>query len=86
MAEISKLQLQGLQYPLYDFTSSGLTHTWDQPWDEPNSLRVGDLIIKKNYGLIRVDWKKRGPVVTLQSRGHNGALFAEEKIDFTKHQ
>ena len=86
MAEISKLQLPGLQYPLYDFTSSGLTHTWDRPWDEPNSLRVNDLIIKKNYGLIRIDWKKKGPVVTLQSRGHNRALYAEEKIDFTKHK
>jgi alkaline phosphatase D len=86
MAEISKFQLPGLKYPLYDLTSSGLTHTWSQPWVEANSLRVGDLIIEKNYGLINIDWKKKGPVVTLQARGNNGALFTEEKIDFTKYK
>lgn len=84
MAEISKLKLPGLKYPLYDFTSSGLTHTWEQPWEEQNSLRVGELIIKKNYGLIKVAWAKKGPLVTLEVRGNNGALYEQEIIDFTK--
>lgn len=83
IAEISRLTLPDVKYPVYDFTSSGLTHTWDQPWEEKNSLRVGDLVIRKNYGLIKVNWTKKGPVVTLQARGNHGALFAEEKIDFT---
>ncbi len=84
IAEISKLNLPGLPYPLYDFTSSGLTHTWSEVWVENNSLRVGELVIQKNYGLITVEWKKKGPVVTLQARGKNSAMFLEEKIDFGK--
>lgn len=84
MAEISKLNLTGLDYPLYDFTSSGLTHTWSTPWEEKNSLRVGELVIQKNYGLINIEWKKKGPVVTIQARGKDNTVFEEEVIDFRK--
>ena len=28
ISEFSALQVEGLDYPLYDVTSSGLTHTW----------------------------------------------------------
>jgi len=83
IAEISKVTLPGLKYPLYDFTSSGLTHTWSEPSGESNALRVGELIIQKNYGLIFINWNKKDPMVTLQVRGNNNALFAEEKIDFS---
>lgn len=82
IAEISKLPLQGLDYPLYDFTSSGLTHTWSEPWAENNSLRVGELVIQKNYGLIQVEWKKQGPLVTLQAKGKGNKVYAEQVIDF----
>jgi alkaline phosphatase D len=84
IAEISKIDLPALSYPLYDFTSSGLTHTWSEIWEEDNKLRVGNLVIQKNYGILNVEWKKKGPVVTFQARGKNHALFAEEKVDFTK--
>src|SRR6185436_14112375 len=84
MAEISKLNLPGLNYPLYDFTSSGLTHTWSTPWEEKNSLRVGELVIKKNYGLINAEWTKKGPIVTIQARGKDNSVFLEERIDFSK--
>ena len=82
IAEFSKLDLPGLNYPLYDFTSSGLTHTWSEVWEEGNKLRVGDLIIKKNYGIILIDWTKTGLVVTLQAKGDDNVLYKEEKIMF----
>lgn len=80
IAEISKIELPGLPKPLYDVTSSGLTHTWnikgEMPPDEPNSNRVGKLIIQKNYGLILIDWsKKNNPVVTFEIRGHDKAIW-----------
>jgi alkaline phosphatase D len=84
IAEFSKISLPGLNYPLYDFTSSGLTHTWEEPWEEKNELRVGEIIIQKNYGLITVEWKKNKPLVTMQVLGKNNQLFAEVKTDFTK--
>ena len=82
IAEFSKIQLSGLSYPLYDFTSSGLTHTWSEVWDEKNELRVGKIIIEKNYGLISIEWKKKKPVITLQVLGKDNTVFAEERIDF----
>jgi len=57
IAELSKIELSN-DKKLYDFTSSGLTHTWSEAWDEPNQHRIGDLIIAKNYGLLIVDWQK----------------------------
>jgi alkaline phosphatase D len=83
IAEFSKLTLPGLTYPLYDFTSSGLTHTWSEPWKESNVLRVGELVMQKNFGLIKIEWKGKVPVVTLQVRGKNNAMFLEERIAFS---
>lgn len=69
IAEISKLAWPGLPYPLYDFTSSGLTHTWSGARDEPNALRVGQLIIQKNFGLIRINWEGNLPLLEFEVRG-----------------
>lgn len=83
IAEFSAVKLKRLNYKLYDFTSSGLTHTWSEPWKEANKLRVGNIIIEKNYGLITVDWQSTKPIVTMQVLGQNNQLFAEVKTDFT---
>ena len=76
MAEISKMELQGLPYPLYDFTSSGLTHI-RSGLTETNHLRVGDMILKKNFGMLKIRWEGERPVVTMQVRGHANELFQE---------
>jgi alkaline phosphatase D len=55
IAEFSKIDLDGLAYPLYEFTSSGLTHTWSLGGTEKNTYRVGDLIISKNFGIIEIE-------------------------------
>ena len=54
IAEFSKIELDGLDYPLYEFTSSGLTHTWGKKWLEKNQYRIGELMIKKNFGTIEI--------------------------------
>lgn len=75
IAEISKMDLPGLPYPLYDLTSSGLTHTWEKEWPESNKYRVGQLVIKKNYGLLNINWSKEAPTVTFEAKGHNDSTF-----------
>lgn len=57
IAEISRIELPGLPYPLYDITSSGLTHTWTEAWNEQNKHRMGELIMQKNFSLLEVVWK-----------------------------
>ncbi|MBK6997849.1 MAG: alkaline phosphatase family protein [Saprospiraceae bacterium] len=76
MAEVSKMQLEGLPYPLYDFTSSGMTHI-RSGLVESNRFRVGDMIVKKNFGVLKISWNGDKPVVSLQARGHQNELFQE---------
>jgi alkaline phosphatase D len=55
IAEISVLRTTSVRYPVFDVTSSGLTHT-SPPRTEPNRHRVGPLVFDLNYGLVVVDW------------------------------
>jgi len=60
--ELSKLNVSDL-YPLYDFTSSGITSTWS--FATPNSNRIEGPIMDNNFGLITIRWEK-DPVIDLQ--------------------
>ena len=81
IAEVSKMDVPGLPYPLYDITSSGLTHTWTGGmWGEENQLRVGKLIIQKNFGMILLDWSGKEPIITIEIRGKNDSLWDEPTI------
>lgn len=82
IAEFSEMKVGGISYPLVDFTSSGLTHTWSTPWEEPNRFRAGPLVIQKNFGLIRINWQGPQPVVDLEIRGHGGVIFATKTLVF----
>jgi alkaline phosphatase D len=81
MAEVSKMPLEGLSYPLYDFTSSGLTHTRNSD-AEANKYRVGDMIVKKNFGLLKITWQGDKPMVTLQARGPKNELYQEMVVKY----
>jgi alkaline phosphatase D len=82
IAEISKINLPGLAYPLYDFTSSGLTHTWRNPREEKNRHRVSEFVIKLNFGLIIIDWKKdRHHSIRFEIRGEGDELFYDSNIE-----
>ncbi|MEL6561079.1 MAG: alkaline phosphatase D family protein [Bacteroidota bacterium] len=81
IAELSKIDVAGLNQPIYDLTSSGITHTWSTIWEEPNKHRVGDLIIKRNFGLVKVKWdQKNNPSITLEVRGLENELFLAKDL------
>ena len=84
IAEFSKINLGGLRFPLFDFTSSGLTHTWPEPWKEDNRYRVGNLIVQKTFGLITVLWSKKELKVTIQIRGRDDKVYQEETISYPR--
>ena len=81
MAEISKMDITGLPYPLYDFTSSGMTHIRSGN-TEANKFRVGDMIVKKNFGLLKIQWNNDKPTVTMQVRGLQNELFQEIVVKY----
>lgn len=82
IGEVSRLTLKDLPYALYDFTSSGLTHTWDGAREEKNSLRVGQLIIQKNFGLIKINWDRNLPNVEMEIRGKDGVVWQSIPVRF----
>ncbi len=80
IAEISRLELPGLPYPLYDITSSGLTHTWTEAWSERNRHRVGELIMQKNFGLLEAVWDKPSPRIRVMIYGNDNAVYLQHEF------
>lgn len=87
LAEISKTILNKTNQPLYDITSSGLTHSYDSVLEkgEANAHRVGDKLTgKKNFGIFRINWNATPPQVTAEIRGLENELIFDEKIEAFK--
>jgi alkaline phosphatase D len=79
-AELSKTN-EG-PYPLYDFTSSGLTHVNEVYGKAPNSFRVAGPYIDLNFGLVEIDWQaQRAPQISLKVLGLDRAVAFEYHID-----
>jgi len=66
IAEISELKTG--DYRIYEMTASGLTHSYEAA-DEPNNLRISQLIGVKNYGLLHYVWTGDGPELLAEVRG-----------------
>lgn len=80
ISEVSRKQVTGLPYPLYDITSSGLTHTWGEKREEPNQYRQGELVIELSYGLLDLDFGKEEVIVQL--KGESDTTFVRHVIRF----
>jgi alkaline phosphatase D len=81
IGEISKLTPAGGTYPVYEVTSSGLTHPAVHNKGEANDLRVGPLINQKHYGLLRFREQGRKLLVTAQLKGEDGTPLTEQVIE-----
>ena len=77
IGEISRYSAAGLSYPLYDITSSGLTHVYEEA-DEENRYRVSNLITVLNFGVISIDWQRDPVRITYRILGEGGEVLAEE--------
>ena len=65
---------------IIDFTSSGLTHSYENFSGEPNALRRGEVVSVPSYGLLDIDWKKG--VVTGRMIGNGNAVLQEHSFKF----
>ncbi|MDT8414112.1 MAG: alkaline phosphatase D family protein [Flavobacteriaceae bacterium] len=57
IAEFSEKKIDGLPYPLVDFTSSGLTHVYKGFKGEENPYRMGEVTNVVNFGLLKFDFE-----------------------------
>lgn len=86
--EISCLRDDQFAYPLYDITSSGLTHFAESSiknlyydfQNETNPLRRGAVYLGLNFGALTIQWDTSPRTVTLQIRDVNNETKAEEKL------
>ena len=78
-SELSKLDTDGLE--LYDFTSSGLTHTNAAYAAAPNPYRVAGPYDGLNFGILEIDWDaKPSPVIRLVVVNSDGAHVFEHSF------
>ncbi|MEL7119267.1 MAG: alkaline phosphatase D family protein [Bacteroidota bacterium] len=80
ISELSKIELDKLDYPVYELTSSGLTHTWSLGGTEPNKYREGDLIVALNYGILSIDWSGAQPQLSVEVKGLENKTLLEQKL------
>ena len=80
ISEFSKSDLEKLPYPLIDFTSSGLTHSYSDYSGEPNPFRVGEVISVPSFGAIKLNVKDK--MATMQILGDNGKVLQELKQSY----
>jgi len=80
ISEFSATKVDGLNYPLVDFTSSGLTHTYEEFSGEPNKYRVGEVVKDKSFGLLKFDFDKNE--VQLEMRGVKNKLQQDYLLEF----
>lgn len=73
-------------YPFYDFTSSGLTNT-NESWSQAvNSYRLGEAFAEPNFGLVRIDWDRDGPVVHLEAYDVEGRRVLHQEVPLSQLQ
>ncbi|NQV77201.1 MAG: alkaline phosphatase family protein [Lutibacter sp.] len=73
ISEFSKKEIDSLNYPLIDFTSSGLTHSYANSSGETNKFRIGNLVSEKSFGILKFDLKTN--TVLMEVRGENNKLY-----------
>lgn len=78
-AELSKSDAGA--YPLFELTSSGMTHIDWSYSKAANRFRVAGPFIKRNFGLVEIDWEtKPSPQVTLKVIGEDGKTGLSKPI------
>ncbi len=80
VCEISKTKLDNMSYPIYDITSSGLSHSYENVGEEENPYRVSNLIGKKNFTLLNFDFDKHSVLVEI--RGKKNKLLISKDIKY----
>ena len=82
IGEFSKMEVKGLNFPLYDITSSGLTHSATKNNGEANQYRVGPLVNQKHYGLMELKNNGDKLSIKIQLKGIETPVYHTEEISF----
>lgn len=78
LAEVSKTMTPGGR-TVWELTTSGLTHSYNGEPKEINTHRVGPVIARLNYGILRIDWDSNSRI-SAEIRGVDNILY--HQIEF----
>ncbi len=70
LAEFSVAEIEGLGYPLVDFTTSGMTKTYPDNPNDPNRYRKGDQVKQLNFGVLNFDFKNKKVQMEIRGEGN----------------
>lgn len=79
--ELSRFD-QGMDYPLWEVTSSGLTEEWKNI--SPNKHRIGAATSDINFGEVTVDWQQPDPLIRFGLRDVNGDVINTMQLRLSK--
>lgn len=79
--EVSYEKAAGLDYPLWEITSSGMTEAWPVPG--PNPSRVGSAYPMKNFGLITINWLTDDPIIVVELFDDNGGRLRQLSLQLS---
>lgn len=83
--EISKTD-EG-RYPLYDFTSSGMTHNSTTYAEFANPYRVSGPYTENNFGLVEINWNTSpSPEINMQAVSKNGTTIFKHFVSLADLQ
>lgn len=82
ISELSTYQIEDHDFPVYDITSSSLTHGWSKRRPETNEYRIGDLVYEENFALLTIDWKGKKPKLRLKYVTAKNEILQEFDLPF----
>jgi alkaline phosphatase D len=86
LAELSMLDT-GVGYPLYDLTSSGMNQGNKRFRKiEPNRHRLAIQDVGDNFGMVRIDWTKDDPILSLEIYDVEGDVTIRQKVPLSRLQ
>ena len=80
ISEFSKTEIEGMSYPLIDFTSSGLTHAYSKFSGEPNPFRIGEVVTTESFGILEFSFEKKK--VAFKMVGDEGVVLGKMKQQY----
>ncbi len=80
ISEFSKRKVEGLSYPIIDFTSSGLTHSYSSYKGEPNQYKIGETIAIPSFGVVQLDFNSKTAYFKIM--GDEGTVLQELKQSY----
>lgn len=72
-------ETQDVPYPIWDLTSSGLTHFWPTPGPNTNRTYL-QTVHARNFGLVHIRWDIDDPLIVLEIRGHDRKIMLQHTL------